>query len=92
MAILSFSLSPEATGLVYELLVCLAKFGEQVSIEARSDKLTITALNLSRTAYSSFALDASTFFISYDFRGNSAATGGDRFTCQLLNKASLLIV
>lgn len=38
MAILSFSLSPEATGRIYELLICLAKFGESVSIEARSEK------------------------------------------------------
>ena len=105
MAILNFSLSPEATGRVYELLVCLAKFGESVCIEAKSEKarvmsnhssgclltleqLTITALNLSRTAYASFALDSRGFFISYDFKGSPAGTakGADRFTCQLLNK------
>ncbi|KAK6388050.1 hypothetical protein LTR65_008216 [Meristemomyces frigidus] len=87
MAVLSFSLSPEATSRIYELLVCLAKFGESVSIEARSEKLTITALNLSRTAYASFALDARSFFVDYDFSASSSAKGGDRFTCQLLNKA-----
>ena len=38
MAVLSFSLTPEATGRVYEALVCLAKFGEAVAIEARGDK------------------------------------------------------
>ena len=38
MTILSFSLSADATGRVYELLVCLAKFGESVSIEAKSEK------------------------------------------------------
>jgi hypothetical protein len=38
MAVLSFSLTPEATGRVYEALVCLAKFGESVAIEARGDK------------------------------------------------------
>lgn len=38
MSVLSFSLSPEATGRIYEQLVCLAKFGESVSIEARSEK------------------------------------------------------
>lgn len=38
MAILNFSLSPESTGRVYELLVCLAKFGESVSVEAKSEK------------------------------------------------------
>lgn len=39
MAVLSFSLTPEATGRVYEALVCLAKFGESVAIEARGDKV-----------------------------------------------------
>lgn len=37
MAVLSFSLTPEATGRIYEALVCLAKFGEAVAIEARGD-------------------------------------------------------
>jgi cell cycle checkpoint control protein RAD9A len=87
MAVLSFSLSPEATGRIYELLICLAKFGESVAIEARSEKLTITALNNSRTAYASFSLDARTFFVDYDFNGKPNAKAGDRFTCQLLNKA-----
>lgn len=53
------------------------------------DQLTITALNLSRTAYASFALDARSFFIDYEFGGSSATKGGDRFTCQLLNKVCL---
>lgn len=39
MAVLSFSLTPEATGQIYEALVCLAKFGESVAIEARGDKV-----------------------------------------------------
>ena len=39
MTVLSFSLTPEATARVYELLVCLAKFGESVAIEAKSDKV-----------------------------------------------------
>lgn len=87
MAVLSFSLSPESTGRIYELLICLAKFGESVAIEARKEKLTITALNLSRTAYASFSLDARTFFIEYVFNGKPNTKGLDRFTCQLLNKA-----
>lgn len=40
MAILNFSLTPEATAKVFELLVCLAKFGESVAIEARNDKVS----------------------------------------------------
>lgn len=38
MAVLDFSLTPDATGRVYELLTCLAKFGDTVSIEARAEK------------------------------------------------------
>ncbi|KAK5714686.1 hypothetical protein LTR17_017141 [Elasticomyces elasticus] len=52
-------------------------------------KLTVTALNLSKTAYAAFALDAKTFFIDYDFSAssNTSAKTADRFTCQLLNRA-----
>lgn len=51
-------------------------------------QLTLTALNLSRTAYASFALDARAFFIHYKFDSQSKTSGGDRFTCQLFNKVS----
>lgn len=50
-------------------------------------QLTLTALNSSRTAYASFALDANAFFIEYHFKSNSQSTNGDRFTCQLFNRA-----
>lgn len=39
MAVLSFSLSAEAAGRIYESLICLAKFGESVSLEAKKDKV-----------------------------------------------------
>jgi cell cycle checkpoint control protein RAD9A len=42
MAVLNFSLTPEATGRIYEALVCLAKFGESVAIEARGDKVRLS--------------------------------------------------
>jgi cell cycle checkpoint control protein RAD9A len=51
------------------------------------EQFTLTALNLSKTAYASFALDARSFFISYAFNANSPASSGDRFTCQLYNRA-----
>ena len=52
MGILSFSLTPEATGRVHELLLCLAKFGESVSIEAKSEKARreLSQINLALTA------------------------------------------
>ncbi|KAF2725058.1 Rad9-domain-containing protein [Polychaeton citri CBS 116435] len=87
MAGFSFSLNAEGTVQVYEILCCLAKFGERVSLEARAETLTLTALNLSRTAYASFALDANTFLLEYKFHPVSSVRGNDRFTCQLYNKA-----
>jgi len=41
MAVLSFSLPPEAIVRIYEALICLAKFGESVAIEARKEKASI---------------------------------------------------
>jgi cell cycle checkpoint control protein RAD9A len=52
-----------------------------------SKQFTLTALNLSKTAYASFALDARSFFVSYAFNANSPSSSGDRFTCQLYNRA-----
>ncbi|GAB7363142.1 hypothetical protein MBLNU230_g3428t1 [Neophaeotheca triangularis] len=87
MPVLKFSVSPEATGRIYELLQCLAKFGEAVSLEAGADKLTFTAINSSRTAYASFALGARIFFLEYDYQTTASSSAGDLFTCQLYNRA-----
>jgi hypothetical protein len=37
MSALSFAFSPEATAKVHDALICLAKFGETVCMEARGD-------------------------------------------------------
>ncbi|KAH9844820.1 rad9 protein [Teratosphaeria destructans] len=57
--------------------------------ESTGRQLSLTALNLSRTAYASFAFEAKAFLNDYRFSpsSSSTSTGGDRFTCQLLNKA-----
>jgi cell cycle checkpoint control protein RAD9A len=39
MAILNFTLSPEALSKLHDALVCLGKFSEAVSIEAVHDKV-----------------------------------------------------
>lgn len=39
MAILNFTLNPEALGKFYDALVCLGKFSEAVSLEASHDKV-----------------------------------------------------
>lgn len=39
MQTLSFTLSPEAIARVHDAVLCLSKFSESVSIEARLDKV-----------------------------------------------------
>ena len=46
MAVLKFSITPNATSRIYEALTCLAKFGESVSIEARSEKASVALLHM----------------------------------------------
>ena len=41
MAILSFSLAPEGTSKLHDLLVCLAKFGDYVAIEAARESVRL---------------------------------------------------
>ena len=38
MSTLKFSLSPDSTEKVHDLLVCLAKFGEYVSLEVKGNE------------------------------------------------------
>lgn len=39
MHTLSFTLSPEAVARVHDAVLCLSKFSDSVSIEARTDKV-----------------------------------------------------
>ena len=50
MAVLNFSLTPEVTTQIYEALVCLAKFGESVAIEARGDKVRLFGASIKAKA------------------------------------------
>jgi cell cycle checkpoint control protein RAD9A len=84
MAILNFTLSPEALSKLHDALVCLGKFSEAVSIEASHDKvgytsfncvvvliqrqLVLTALNTSKSAYASFKLMGNKFFSKYQYK------------------------
>ena len=49
MHILSFILSPEGVGRVHDAVLCLAKFSEMVSLEARSDKVRMLFRYLRRS-------------------------------------------
>jgi len=44
MAVLNFTLSPEAVGRFYDSLVCLGKFSESVTIEATKDRVRTDVL------------------------------------------------
>jgi cell cycle checkpoint control protein RAD9A len=46
MAVLTFTINPEALGKLHDALVCLGKFSESVCLEASSDRVSgaLTAL------------------------------------------------
>lgn len=91
MAVLNFTLNPEALGKLHDALVCLGKFSEGVCIEAAHDKLVLTALNSSRSAYASFTFIGNKFFSKYHFKGSGGYTAKDKFNCKIYNKALLSV-
>ncbi|OCK96252.1 uncharacterized protein K441DRAFT_657638 [Cenococcum geophilum 1.58] len=90
MVTLNFTLTPEAASRVHDFLICLAKFSDSVSIEARRDRLTFTALNSSKSAYASFALEGNKFFSQYECLPSNGGMEG-RFTCSMYSKALLSV-
>ncbi|ELR06418.1 hypothetical protein GMDG_02134 [Pseudogymnoascus destructans 20631-21] len=88
MAVLTFTLSPEAVGKIHDALICLGKFNESVSLEATRDHLVLTALNTTRTGYASFTFTTNKFFSKFIYNPprTSGSTKG-KFTCRLYNKA-----
>ncbi|KAH6684107.1 DNA repair protein-like protein rad9 [Halenospora varia] len=92
MAILNFTLNPEALSKLHDALVCLGKFSEAVSIEASHDKLVLTALNSSKSAYASFTLVGNKFFSKYQYKPlRSSNQTNQKFNCRIYNKALLSV-
>ncbi|TVY35838.1 DNA repair protein rad9 [Lachnellula subtilissima] len=92
MAILNFTLGPESFSKLHDALVCLGKFSEAISIEASHDKLVLTALNTSKSAYASFKLTGNKFFSKYQFKPPTSGTQAkDKFYCKIYNKALLSV-
>ncbi|KAI0597582.1 Rad9-domain-containing protein [Biscogniauxia sp. FL1348] len=87
MAVLQFTLNENGVGGLRDALLCLGKFSEEVSLEAKSDRLVLTALNSSKSAYASFAFAANRFFSKYHYEGG--AQHRDKFFCKLYNRALL---
>ncbi|KAJ9158455.1 DNA repair protein rad9 [Coniochaeta hoffmannii] len=89
MAILSFTLSEEGVAVLHDALACIVKFSDDVCLEASKDKLTLTALNLSKSAYVKITLSANRFFSRYSFDGTGQFR--DKFFCQLYIRSLLSI-
>ncbi|KAI9646766.1 hypothetical protein NHQ30_004765 [Ciborinia camelliae] len=92
MAILTFTLTPDALGKFHDALVCLGKFSETVSIEATHSRLTLTTLNSTKSAYASFTLVGNKFFSKYQYTPvHSGHQTPEKFTCKIYNKALLAV-
>jgi hypothetical protein len=89
MAILSFTLSEEGVAVLHDALACIVKFSDDVCLEARKDKLTLTALNLSKSAYVCITLSANRFFSRYSFEGSGQFR--EKFFCQLYIRVCSLL-
>ncbi|KAI1803108.1 Rad9-domain-containing protein [Daldinia bambusicola] len=89
MAVLNFTLSEEGVSRFRDALTCLSKFSDEVSLEAKKDKLVFTTLNPSKTAYLSFSFVAKRFFSRYHFEG--VPQNREKFYCKLHNRALLSI-
>ncbi|KAI1170158.1 Rad9-domain-containing protein [Nemania sp. FL0916] len=87
MAVLQFTLSEDGVSVLRDALACLGKFSDEVSLEAKKDKLVLTALNTSKSAYASFAFATNRFFSKYLYAG--ASQNRDKFFCKLYNRALL---
>ncbi|WKT50123.1 Rad9 [Fusarium oxysporum f. sp. vasinfectum] len=62
MALLNFTLSEEGVSAFRDALICLNKFSDDVSLEARKDSFTLTTLNTSKSAYASVRFATTKFF------------------------------
>ncbi|KAG5950100.1 hypothetical protein E4U53_005482 [Claviceps sorghi] len=85
MAILSFTLSEEGVSTFRDALICLNKFSDDVSLEARKDSFVLTTLNNSKSAYASFKFATNRFFSKYQF--NPSGQFRERFYCTLYVRA-----
>ncbi|KAK7415709.1 hypothetical protein QQZ08_012266 [Neonectria magnoliae] len=85
MALLNFTLSEEGVSALRDALICLNKFSDDVSLEARRDSLVLTTLNTSKSAYASVRLATNKFFLRYQFQGSGQFR--DRFYCTLYIRA-----
>ncbi|GAP88848.1 putative DNA repair protein rad9 [Rosellinia necatrix] len=87
MAVLKFTLSEEGVNVLRDALSCLGKFSDEVSLEAKKDRLILTAINTSKSAYGSVTFASNRFFSKYHYGGT--AQNRDKFFCKLYSRALL---
>ncbi|KAK0388390.1 hypothetical protein NLU13_4635 [Sarocladium strictum] len=85
MAVLSFTLSEEGVAAFRDALICLNKFSDDVSMEARKDSFLLTTLNTSKSAYAGFRFSTTKFFSRYQYQGGGQFR--ERFYCNLYIRA-----
>lgn len=91
MSSLHFVLSAPAARQIHDSLACLSKFSEYICFEARLNRLTLSALNSTKSAYGAITFSSTRFFDQYRFAGDRAAgvdAEGSRFTCRLYSKVA----
>ncbi|KAL2760928.1 hypothetical protein ACRALDRAFT_2039460 [Sodiomyces alcalophilus JCM 7366] len=89
MAVLNLTLSEDAVVALRDALICLNKFSDDVSLEAQKDKLILTALNSSKSAYACFSFSTTRFCSRYHFEGSLQNT--EKFYCTLYIRALISI-
>ncbi|KAI6784740.1 DNA repair Rad9 [Emericellopsis cladophorae] len=89
MAILNFTLSEEGVTALRDALICLSKFSDDVSLEARKDSFTLTTLNVTKSAYASFKFGPGKFFSRYSFQGTGPYR--EKFYCTLFIRSLISI-
>ncbi|PHH77019.1 hypothetical protein CDD80_1006 [Ophiocordyceps camponoti-rufipedis] len=90
MPVLTFILSEDGVAAFREALICLSKFSDDVSLEARKDSFVLTTLNNSKSAYASFRFATTKFFSRYQFQAGEQYR--ERFHCSLYIRASVAAV
>ncbi|KLP18479.1 rad9 protein [Fusarium fujikuroi] len=85
MALLNLTLSEEGVSAFRDALICLNKFSDDVSLEARKDSFILTTLNTSKSAYASVRFATTKFFSRYQYQGSRQFR--DRFHCTLYIRA-----
>lgn len=94
MPTFTFTIGPLEIAQLHDALSCLAKFDENISLEANATELRISSLNSTKTAHASFILDGAQFFERYQFyslKHDSSGNAARAWACKLQNRALMSI-